>query len=357
MKEPSSFAAQAKTDWEAKVVKDLKGKPLDGLNWTLEGRTYGALFHADDHPASGSTRPQRQDNQWTNGEWIKVGDISVANQQALAALQKGANAICFEWSHAPNRSEFSRVLEGIHLEWMTLHFAGSLGTQIILEQLLKEYVPLRSYDPARVNAYFLPTGQLKQLPDLVSVFNRYGLRLPKDTTPSQSIAQALDAANRLLQHWQDHDWSLAGHVRGLHFWWQPTDDYFVNIAQVRAFRLLWRQFLSAWQLPIRPLVLTAEVGYYGSDVNSNKIKATSQAMSAVIGGVDQLFIAPSDEPTTSGGSTFTRRLALNIQHLLEQESYLQRVADPAAGSYFIETLTNDLAATAWGHFQQLSRTS
>jgi methylmalonyl-CoA mutase len=81
--------------------------------------------------------------------------------------------------------------------------------------------------------------------------------------------------------------------------------------------------------------------------NTNMIRSTTQAMAAVIGGANRLVVRSANNES----NTFTRRIARNVQHLLKMESYLDRVVDPAAGSYYIEALTNQLAEKAWGIFQ------
>ena len=86
-------------------------------------------------------------------------------------------------------------------------------------------------------------------------------------------------------------------------------------------------------------------------MHTNKIRATTQAMSAVLGSVDMLTIAPSDA-LNAESSDFSRRIARNVQHLLQMESYLDKVADPAAGSFYIEKLTNQIAEAVWEKFQE-----
>ena len=76
-------------------------------------------------------------------------------------------------------------------------------------------------------------------------------------------------------------------------------------------------------------------------------------MAAVIGGAQRLYIYPSDEIKDGLGTPFAQRIALNIQHLMQLESYMDRVVDPSAGSYYIENLTNQLAEAVWKKFKQL----
>ena len=131
------------------------------------------------------------------------------------------------------------------------------------------------------------------------------------------------------------------------------DSYFLNIAKIRALKLLWQQVLSAWNIQqnsISNIEVHLTTITQTEDENYNKIKSTAQAMAAVIGGANRLYIYPSDEFKDDLGTPFAQRIALNIQHLLQLESYLDRVIDPAAGSYYIENLTDLLAKNAWKRF-------
>ena len=87
----------------------------------------------------------------------------------------------------------------------------------------------------------------------------------------------------------------------------------------------------------------------------NMIRAATQAMSAVIGGVDRLYIPPANAGVPEAPTPFTRRVARNVHHILKMESFLDRVADPGAGSYYIEKLTDTLAESAWSQLQEIER--
>lgn len=129
--------------------------------------------------------------------------------------------------------------------------------------------------------------------------------------------------------------------------------YFIEIAKLRAFKLLWGNLLEAYQLEPTEPTLWAHISEASQveNTHTNKIRATTQAMSAVIGGIEILSIAPSD--TIEGeNSDLNIRIARNIQHLLQMESYLDKVADPSAGSYYIEKLTNQMAETVWAKLQE-----
>jgi methylmalonyl-CoA mutase len=123
-------------------------------------------------------------------------------------------------------------------------------------------------------------------------------------------------------------------------------DYFLEIAKLRAARLLWtcavKEFHPAAGEVFR-MHLHARTAL-PRDSERNMLRATTQAMSAVIGGCDSLAIEPVG---------FARQLAVNIQHILAEEAHLGIVADPGAGSYYIEALTTSLAREAWKLFQRI----
>ncbi len=126
--------------------------------------------------------------------------------------------------------------------------------------------------------------------------------------------------------------------------------YFMEIAKLRAVRLLWAQAVAAFGFedpeacPMRLHVRTPRRNKSVCDRYTNLLRAATEALAAVIGGCDQLTVEPFG---------FDDHLALNIQRILREESHLDAVADPAGGSYYIEALTDSLAREAWKLFQQV----
>ncbi|MCB0640340.1 MAG: hypothetical protein KDC44_01815, partial [Phaeodactylibacter sp.] len=129
--------------------------------------------------------------------------------------------------------------------------------------------------------------------------------------------------------------------------------YFLEIAKIRAFRLLWAHVMEAYDIEdaLPGIEIHTSLHTQGEDRNTNMIRSSSQAMSAVLGGCDRLLVYPSDQ-VHGTPDAFTRRIARNLQHILKMESHLDWVIDPAAGSYYIEQLTEQLAERAWATFVQ-----
>ena len=122
--------------------------------------------------------------------------------------------------------------------------------------------------------------------------------------------------------------------------------YFLEIAKFRAARILWTQVANAFgsACRMRLEVRTPRRNKSLYDRYSNLLRATTEAMSAAIGGCDRLTVEPFG---------FDGHLAANLQHILREESHLDAVADPAGGSYYIEALTDLLAREAWKLMQQV----
>jgi methylmalonyl-CoA mutase len=139
-------------------------------------------------------------------------------------------------------------------------------------------------------------------------------------------------------------------ARAIEFVFAVGSAYFVEIAKFRAARLLWARAVEAFQ-PASPAaclmrlsVRTARLNKSIFDPYTNLLRATTEALSAVIGGCDRLEVE---------AFAFGAHLAENIHHVLREEAHLGEVADPAGGSYYIETLTDALAQAAWKLFQQI----
>ncbi len=133
-------------------------------------------------------------------------------------------------------------------------------------------------------------------------------------------------------------------------------DFFMEMAKVRALRLLWSDILAAAGCPavaseIKIHARTSRRTQTLLDPHVNMLRATTQAMSAVLGGVDSLHVSPFDE-VDSLPDEFSRRIARNLQLVLAHECHFDQVQDPAGGSWYVENLTCNLAEKAWGAFQE-----
>jgi len=357
-----------KAEWLAKVEKDLKGKPLESLNWDASDSINLTPFaHSEDLKDTPIAIPNnRNSNQWNIGVRIKVSDFKNANKEALSLLENGATALCFELKKAPNHAELTELLNGINLEWISTNFKIHQNSWERITSNFIKIIEEKGENPSEVRCSFqfegndisdfeqfkntiqhLPKGQFLTIPS----------KYEKD--PISELSKTIFEANKALIQLNENGFDLKNTHKNIQFSVELSDNYFLNIAKIRALKLLWQNVLLAWNEDFKnesPIQVHLTTLTQTDDENYNKIKATSQAMSAVIGGADTTYIHASDEFKDEKGTAFGQRIALNIQNLMQLESYMNRVVDPAAGSYFIEGLTEELAEKAWSKFQTLETT-
>ena len=359
------FSPISKADWLRQIAKDLKDKPLESLDWRpTEGVTLSPLVHAEDFPTSPAPI-QNRPNAWEIDEEITVNDPVEANRQALEALEGGAEGLCFRMEKIPDADAFSQVMEGVHPDYIGLHFCGAgvafnPGALLAnLESLCKSKnlsgADLRgtlTYSPLQ---HLLPDW--RYLADLHAHVNAHfpGYRLihiADDENDPWDLSGLFRQVNILFEKLSNYGADLPEVAASMHFSLGIGKSYFVEIARLRAFKLLWFNVLKAWNLPLtEPFVaVNFKPETYVDDLYANMIRATTMAMSAVIGGAQRLTVLPYDagrEREARYPAAFGRRIARNVQHLLKMESGLDELADPAAGSFYVEKLTGMIAARSW----------
>jgi len=136
-------------------------------------------------------------------------------------------------------------------------------------------------------------------------------------------------------------------------------NYFVEISKLRAIKILWKNLLSAYNIneENQKIFIHAKTSMNNQtlcDAHVNLLRTTTEAFSAIVGGIDSLHTNPFDE-LFEKQNDFSRRLARNTQIILKEESHLDEVTDPAGGSFFVETLTKQIAEAAWIEFQNIQK--
>ncbi|MEM9887471.1 MAG: methylmalonyl-CoA mutase family protein [Bacteroidota bacterium] len=344
----AAFPDRSKQEWLDKVEKDLRGKALESLNWQVrEDWTISPFAHSEDWTekvppivSSGKTT-----NSWEIGERIVVKEAKVANEIALSALENGVNALLLILPNTFSTEDFEMLLKGIELEWISVHFDATSDANLpsflsFLTQSACDFSKLKgSWRTEETTLAFyeaLPNFKFYQVKGVPYYQNT------KNTI--QELTQITRALHEQLQQIEAYQ------IQQVHLSIAVGESYFISIAKIRALKLLWQNLLSAYGLAIDlPLHIEAHLApaSFTDDQHQNMAKAATQALSAVIGGVDRLFIAPAD----GRENPFTKRIARNIQHLLQLESHLDHVLDPAAGSYYIEQLTQEIGVRVWEQFK------
>jgi len=146
----------------------------------------------------------------------------------------------------------------------------------------------------------------------------------------------------------------------LSFFWAIGMNFFMEVAKLRAARLIWAQLVkdfgpkSEKSLPLRTHSQTSGWSLTAQDVYNNVVRTCIEAMAATQGHTQSLHTNALDEALALP-TDFSARIARNTQLFLQQESGTTRIIDPWGGSYYVERLTADLAAKAWGHIQEIEK--
>jgi methylmalonyl-CoA mutase len=375
----SEFTPSTKAEWLAKIERDLKSRSPEELNWVLPNSANGQsaplsispFAHATDLPIlQEPIVGNRTANQWAIGENIAVHtkEEKAANSLALAALMGGANAPCFVFDKTfPSENQLDVLLDGVELDYISTFFKETTENRSPLAFLKtlknktekdgKNPFLLRGgifYDPFSDGRFDVVAATetarfaAENLPNF-SVLSVNGERFFDGSTQVvDELFQIVTAGELYLKKLTENGLEANTVAAALSFRFQIGVSYFVEIAKIRAFKLLWGNILAAYGVePTEPLIFASTTAQtFVEDPHTNKIRSTTQAMSAVIGGAVMLTLQPTED------SDFGRRIARNVQHLLGMESYLDKVVDPSAGSYYIETLTNKLAEAVWERFIQ-----
>jgi methylmalonyl-CoA mutase len=135
--------------------------------------------------------------------------------------------------------------------------------------------------------------------------------------------------------------------------------FFTEISKFRAAKLLWKNLISAFggneeSQSINISAVTTQLNKTIFDPHVNILRTTTEAFSAIAGGINSLQISPYDS-LFSVPDNFSRRIARNVQIVLKEEAHFGNTIDAAGGSYFVEKLTEELAQNAWKLFQQIEK--
>ncbi len=369
----AEFPPVSKAEWLTQIEKDLKGRPLEDLYWQLSPELRVDPFgHIDDWPVS-PTPQAAAPAGWEIGEDIDASHPD-APEHIQTALMGGAEGLRFIFGASPDHLPLETLLEGIYLDYIGLHFNGptvDAAPGAILGQLAQIAAAkglatsaLRGslgYDPAHNAGAFVPDWRYIADVLLYARTDFPGFRpLTVDgRTAFQGAENAVAELTDLLRRGREYLVQLD--KRGvspkdaaaqLQFTVAIGSNYFVEMAKLRAFRILWLNMLrDAGVAPEWPVIdAVFHPSAYNDTLFTNQVRATTMAMSAVLGGAQRLTVLPYDagrEAQAQYPPALGQRIARNVQHLLKMESALDQTADPAAGSYFIEKLTAQIAETTW----------
>ena len=383
------FAPVTPEEWRAKAEVDLKGADFDKkMVWrTNEGFNVQPLYRGVDIEGLKATeslpgeypfvRGTRTDNNWQRRQDLKVEDVAQANAKARDLLTKGITALGFKVNadHAP---ELKTLLAGIDLNTVEVNLKCcpkcALELTKALVALVKEagaeetFHGSVTFNPFKrqmkhgvkfagdvvamageVLKAAAPVKHLRVLSVDSLMLNNAGAYI------YQELGYALAWGNEWMACLTDAGFSADEVARRIKFNMGISTVYFMEIAKFRAARQLWAQIVKqygpecdcACKMVVNAETTSFNLTVYDSYVNL--LRTQTEAMSAALAGVDSIVVTPFDAAYKQSDD-FSERIARNQQILLREESHLDKVVDPAGGSYYVEMLTASLAKEAWKLF-------
>ncbi|MFZ4740122.1 MAG: methylmalonyl-CoA mutase family protein [Bacteroidales bacterium] len=393
----SEFPQISTQEWEAVINADLKGADYEKkLVWqTLEGIKVKPYYRAEDLEnlsylkTNPNEAPFVRGNKTNNNCWdirqdIDANDIIKANKVALDAIKRGATSIGLRVKEVKTQADMTALLNGVDVTKVKINFISSRSYPQTLDLFLG-YLKANNIDSKQVwgSINFDPSSYLLLHGDYYTTFENnlteaeYLLHLCEKSLPNfkvitvnghffhnagaslvQELAFTLASANDYLYQLISKGNNIDKLTPTFAFSFAIGSNYFMEIAKIRAARLLWAEIVEQYnpsneaskQVFIHNTTSMWNKTVY--DPYVNMLRSTTEAMSAAIGGADSITILPFDE-SYKVTDDFSTRIARNQQIILKEESYLDKIADPSAGSYYIENLTNSIASFAWELFKKI----
>ena len=196
-------------------------------------------------------------------------------------------------------------------------------------------------------------------PHLRTVFVRSDVYSSGGANDVQEVAAVLAAATAYLRALCERGLTIDAAASQIAFAFSMGANFFLQIAKLRAVRPLWAQIVKAFggnaeaqkmRIHARPALFFKTV----YDPYVNMLRNTTEIFSGVVGGIDSFESAPFDEPIRKGDE-FSRRIARNVQIMLQEEFGLLQPIDPAGGSWAVETLTRQMKGKIWAAFQGIEK--
>ncbi|MEP2277956.1 methylmalonyl-CoA mutase subunit beta [Maribacter sp.] len=362
-----NFKTISEKEWKQKIQYDLKGKDYnEEVVWdSPEGIKVKPFYHADDleHVKVKST----QIFSWKIGQSIYAGNAIMANEKALKSIQKGAEALRFlipeesiDIAVVLNNIDLSIVEVYLNMQFLSKEFISKTLSKIPQSKKIHfqadpignlarsgNWYTSMSSDIGLVND--LVSSEIENLLSIdVSLYENAGADMV------QQLAYAMSHANEYLNILQEGN--TLSKLKSIDFKVAVGGNYFFEIAKLKALRNLWDVLANAYEISI-PCHINTEPSKRNKtiyDYNVNMLRTTTECMSAVLGGSNTVFNL-NYNAVYKKDNDFADRIALNQLILLKEESYFDKVENPAEGSYYVETITSQLAEKALILFKAIEK--
>lgn len=338
--------------WKEKVLGELnKGdvdhnfhNKIEDVFITIED----GLSHSSVEVSSWNTAAS---NDWKISAHFDVLDEKKSNQTILETLLNGADTIYV--SSSKSSIDWDVLFEEIEFQYIQIFI--SIADQKLFTSFKSWYkhqeniTVLINFMSVNDPSEFIHTIASSQVPIKI-VADGFSLQ--------QCGANAKQELAFIINNLHESILLLGEHKNiGFQFHVGVSANFMIEIAKFRVLKILANSVLNAYDVPTNSFEVVGIIGWTNKslkDSTTNQLRQTTEALSAVIGGVDYLQIHPFDSQSKNGATSFSQRMALNISSILKEESYLKLVKDAYRGSHYVENLTEKIGDDAWKIFKQLA---
>jgi methylmalonyl-CoA mutase len=389
-----SFPLQTDDDWKLKAEESLKGKSIQTLHTTTyENITLKPLYsqedetHATQFPGGEDFRRGIHtlgyfENKWKIAQNITYHTSSELVERIEKAIQRGQTALSFVLNDSLFDQDhvFLKIIKEYAGKYPLAIDAKELqsnGLDSIAKLDADEYQKVSGYLTSDPISSFALNGEIPQnceafftdwaksiiaanqkFPNLRTILINSSTYHNSGANAVQELTIAVATGVFYLQHLLENGVNLNQALSKMIFQFSIGSNFFMEIAKLRAARILWSKISEAYGADTkwRGMEITAQTSSFTKtiyDPHVNLLRAGNEALAAVLGGIQYLQVDPYDQIT--GSTNFSERIAQNTQLILQEEANLQKVIDPAGGSWYIEKLTKELADHAWKLFKEIDQ--
>lgn len=346
--------------WKQKIQADLKGADYnETLLWkTNEGITVKPFYTKEDRINHITPLSEKG---FEVCQKVFIDNEKTANFLAKDALQRGATAIHFK---ATKKFDYQKALQNIDVKLVTFYFQFTFLDADFQIELFNFCNSKNTYFQNDIignlaengNWYFNKNEDHKRIKNINnscknSISVSLNLYQNAGATISQQLGYALAHANEYLIHFGKEI------AENIHFSFAVGSNYFFEIAKIRAFRILWKTLLNEYEITNCEAHIFTQPSLRNKtiyDYNVNMLRTTSECMSAILGGSNTIANVSYDT-IFHKSNEFGERISRNQLLILQKESYLKEAQSFADGSYYIESLTAQLAEKALLIFKQIEK--
>jgi methylmalonyl-CoA mutase len=354
------FETVSASAWKQKIHVDLKGADYnETLLWhSDEGIVVKPFYTKEDRTDTQISLPKEG---FKICQTIFIDDEKIANSLAVDALNRGATSLQFK---ASKKFDFQNVLKNIEIKTTTIYFQFSFLQDDFQKELANFCNSEKVYFQTDIIGNLAESGNWfinlkedhKQLGNIILSTNNCisvsgDLYQNAGATIVQQLAYTLAHANEYLNN-------FGGEISNkIHFKFSVGSNYFFEIAKLRAFRVLWKTLSNEYSVEGSEAHIFTQSSLRNKtiyDYNVNMLRTTSESMSAILGGSNTVSTVSYDAMYHKSNE-FGERIARNQLLILQQESYLQEAQNFADGTYYIESVTQQLAEKALAIFKQIEK--